>query len=294
MSTETPEIETSPETSHMRANMGNRYVVPYAVYRGTVTYLPQKGARLGVTADDLRKFFEGLTCGFELARASARPGVNLRRLLVWEFEGTRGPSEMVLRDAVSLGYDTARNPEPVSWDDVVLTFNPQAGGSANLRIWADGSWNAGTEPSYNPANRFLAVGVIEAVDSNPNGDPNNGNAPRQYPDGRGWISYESVKRVIRDYLATEYSEKLMMAREADLGSDQDAYIKTHGNKAADAFRADHLDVRLFGGVHPRFAFGPSAERSCGAIVVSPFVTPGPLTVERVAVTRVAGHGKVKK
>ena len=49
--------------------------------------------------------------------------------------------------------------------------------------------------------RATGLLVIEAVNSNPNGDPDRESDPRQRPDGRGEISPVSFKRKVRDLVA---------------------------------------------------------------------------------------------
>ena len=52
----------------------------------------------------------------------------------------------------------------------------------------------------NEIKRATGLLVIEVVNSNPNGDPDSANDPRQRPDGRGEISPVSFKRKLRDLL----------------------------------------------------------------------------------------------
>ena len=46
--------------------------------------------------------------------------------------------------------------------------------------------------------RVTGLLVIEAINSNPNGDPDRESDPRQRPDGKGEISSVSFKRKLRD------------------------------------------------------------------------------------------------
>jgi len=52
----------------------------------------------------------------------------------------------------------------------------------------------------NEVKRATGLLVIEAVNSNPNGDPDRESEPRQRPNGRGEISPVSFKRKLRDLL----------------------------------------------------------------------------------------------
>lgn len=49
-------------------------------------------------------------------------------------------------------------------------------------------------------NRATGLLILEVVNSNPNGDPDRENDPRQRPNGLGEISPVSVKRKIRDLI----------------------------------------------------------------------------------------------
>jgi len=56
------------------------------------------------------------------------------------------------------------------------------------------------EVMQNEVKRATGLLVIEAVNSNPNGDPDRESEPRQRPNGRGEISPVSFKRKLRDLL----------------------------------------------------------------------------------------------
>ena len=49
-------------------------------------------------------------------------------------------------------------------------------------------------------NRGTGLLIVEVVNSNPNGDPDQESDPRQRPDGKGEISPVSFKRKLRDIL----------------------------------------------------------------------------------------------
>ena len=49
-------------------------------------------------------------------------------------------------------------------------------------------------------NRATGLLILEVVNSNPNGDPDRENDPRQRPNGLGEISPVSVKRKVRDLI----------------------------------------------------------------------------------------------
>lgn len=264
------------DTESLRANMGNRFMISYAIYRGTATFTPHRGKALGVTSEDLKLYWEGFTEGWALARAANRTGVNLTHVVLFEFSGPRGTHEGVLRDSVIVTADEMSQ-------EVQVVVSP--GGPA-CSIWHNGRWTQGPGPSNNPDNRWFCVYVIECRESNPNGDPDNGGAPRVLANGHGYISYESTKRVIRDYSVNIAGVKLMNGRGTDLGALQAEYAakgETQEEQQA-AFQEALWDVRTFGGVHPSVGM----KRSCGCVQMSGATSLEPVTVEEVTMTRVAG------
>jgi CRISPR-associated protein Csd2 len=105
------------------------------------------------------------------------------------------------------------------------------------------------DPVYNlptsPDTCKVGVALVEVTMSNPNGDPDNGGAPRLIsgPDGEiGLISTACIKRVIRDYAANGGAE-LFFARGGDRRDAQTAH-DADPTKMTDAY----WDLRLFGGV----------------------------------------------
>lgn len=202
-----------------RANMGTTSIIRFGVYKFTVSYNPLKAR--GVTREDLEMFWDGLTCGWENSRAAFRTGVNLRYVKTWQFAGLRGWSEAALRESLVFDHD------PLSaskWDDVEIEgvdFDLPSGTSTSH--WNDGWLDGDTAPT-DPSRRFFAVGAIEVVNSNPNGDPDDNGRPRVHPDTRhGIISPQCIKRVIRDHASALYSQKLFMERGVDLGALQNRY-----------------------------------------------------------------------
>ena len=107
-------------------------------------------------------------------------------------------------------------------------------------------------------NKMDGLLVLEVIDSNPNGDPDRENAPRQRDNGLGEISAVSVKRKLRDLI--EFKENNFIWEEvgADLDLDSDEYCIFESpsiNRAAaeklakndpDAFLNKYWDVRVFG------------------------------------------------
>ena len=149
--------------------------------------------------------------------------------------------------------------------------------------------------------RRTIVAVIESINSNPNGDPNNEGRPRIGPDGRGEISPQSVKRKIRDYVKTVHGKEIFIDHGVVLNvAIENAYLsaapsdkpnkdtKKHVSKGGfDAMCARYWDVRVFGGVMTTGEFncgkalGP-AQVSWGESIGK--IMPQELKISRVAAT----------
>jgi CRISPR-associated protein Csd2 len=111
----------------------------------------------------------------------------------------------------------------------------------------------------NPAARHEFVLLFEAVNSNPNGDPDSGNLPRVDPETmHGLVTDVALKRKIRDYLSLTQNENIFIQSKVALntlieqvGKDLDREAK--GNKRADedvqkGMCERFFDVRMFGAV----------------------------------------------
>ncbi len=109
-----------------------------------------------------------------------------------------------------------------------------------------------------PTKRHSFALVINAKFANPNGDPNDGNRPRIRHDGHGTISDVSVKRKVRDYIAsmaelgyvtpegTIYVNRGTMKSTNDNLGELAKKDKTANMSAVIATK--FVDVRLFGGL----------------------------------------------
>lgn len=140
---------------------------------------------------------------------------------------------------------------------------------------------------------------VEVALSNPNGDPDNQGAPRVLTDGIGVISFEHIKRMLRDYVATVYQAKLFVARDSDLRATLDAYlpVEYQGQKgpaqkapaevnktATQTACRDFMDVRLFGGVLAHLKQGVR-----GAFQVTDAESLHEVEIVNKTITRVAGE-----
>ena len=107
----------------------------------------------------------------------------------------------------------------------------------------------------NDMKRFTGLLIIEVVNSNPNGDPDRENDPRQRPDGRGEISPVSFKRKVRDLIeAKDGTVWQAMKREMDLNDDQFRILESRGRDRKQieselkdgSFQHKYWDGRVFG------------------------------------------------
>lgn len=222
------DVDAGPED--LRANMGRKSFVEHAAYEFSGSYTPKHGRALHVTREDLQAFFDGLTNGWANSRASNRTGVNLRTLIAVGFDGERGPNEMKLKSAIMTKMPRKAPDGVAPWDTVEVTVDHELihklGGK--VAIWRDGDLDG--ELPVDPNCRWVIMGIIECVMSNPNGDPDKNGDPRQLSNGFGYISAESIKRVIRDFVADEYEcdprMNLFVARGTNMTTTQQQFIQT--------------------------------------------------------------------
>lgn len=141
--------------------------------------------------------------------------------------------------------------------------------------------------------------VLSATKANPNGDPLNGNRPRENYDGHGEISDVCIKRKIRNRMQDlgydifvqsddkntdgfgSLSERASKSKELEgAGSDKDAYAKAACEK--------WLDVRAFGQV---FAFKKGAKGDGvsvgvrGPVSIQTAVSVNPISISSMQITK---------
>lgn len=143
-------------------------------------------------------------------------------------------------------------------------------------------------------NNYRAICVlIEAKNTNPQGNPDEDNRPRVNPNNnKGFITGVGLKRKIRDYLQLTGND-IYVARNVCLEDQRDglgAKSSKRGSKEAldlyDAVADKYIDVRVFGQLIP------SAGRALrGPIQVSDGVSIDPVDVIDIAMTRVAVETK---
>lgn len=144
--------------------------------------------------------------------------------------------------------------------------------------------------------------VISAEHCNPNGDPLNGNRPRDTFDGRGWISDVCLKRKIRDRLQ-EMGYYIFGQRDDRV---DDGYKSLHdrvfGNinikalekeKALDKLysKANELwiDARLFGAVFSFKYNGQVSQGQRGAVSIGNAFSLAPISTEQYQIAKAYNH-----
>lgn len=147
--------------------------------------------------------------------------------------------------------------------------------------------------------------LIEAINSNPNGDPDNENAPRMDPDTEyGIITNQCLNRKVRNQVMLHMDDKskydIFIQTDKTLNEKQkDAFAETgfditkSGNKpeqtdiqkAKQFMLAKYFDIRTFGAVLSTGDY--PAGRVTGAVQTSFARTVTPVTIQEVALTRQA-------
>lgn len=163
-----------------------------------------------------------------------------------------------------------------------------------------------TKPAYLDVGRrhdFLLL--FDVTGGNPNGDPDNGNAPRTDPlTGHAWVTDVALKRKVRSFVGDAYAgregfeiyvgegvalnERHRVASEAlDLKPNKKRPAAEQQRVGTEVARR-YYDVRAFGAVmstgdHPAGQFRGPVQIACPITSVEP-VQPSELTITRVAVT----------
>lgn len=162
-----------------------------------------------------------------------------------------------------------------------------------------------TDVHLNPEVRHDFELLFDVQGGNPNGDPDNANAPRTDPQtGHLWVTDVAIKRKVRNFVAEAYqgqdgyriyveegvalnarhreaSESLGLAKSSRRPRDQQL-------KAAEALCRKYFDIRAFGAVmstgdHPAGQVRGPIQLACPAVSVDPVIASD-LTITRVAVT----------
>ena len=148
------------------------------------------------------------------------------------------------------------------------------------------------------ANRYEFMFFIQCVNGNPNGDPDMGNSPRVDPeDMRGYITDVAIKRRIRNYVQTAYSQDEGMSIIMQSGTNINKFIaeskelsgaevSAKDKKSIDSARkfacAKFYDVRTFGAV---LSTGPNAGQVRGPVQITFAKSIDPILPLDISITR---------
>lgn len=145
--------------------------------------------------------------------------------------------------------------------------------------------------------RATGLLVIEAINSNPNGDPDRESDPRQRPDGLGEISPVSFKRKLRDLVEDKqgpvYAElkKTLTLNDEEFeilesrGRDR-AKIKKELEDGGQVFKKKYWDGRIFGNTF--LEEGASTTIKTGVVQFGVGLSIAPIIIERHTNTNKAG------
>lgn len=73
-----------------RNEMGRKYIIPYALYKGCGTFSPFLAERTGVTQDDLQLYWDAVLNSLEYDRSAARGFMAVRGLYIFSHDNPRG------------------------------------------------------------------------------------------------------------------------------------------------------------------------------------------------------------
>lgn len=144
-------------------------------------------------------------------------------------------------------------------------------------------------------NRYEFMMLVQAVNCNPNGDPDMGNLPRQDPDTEiGYITDAAIKRRVRDYVMNAYAGEngmdifarngISINREI-LEAVQDAEAESTPDKTVtpdEYFCHRYWDARTFGGV---LSTGKNAGQIQGAVQIAFGESVDPIDPQDITITR---------
>lgn len=83
---------TKPEDEKKERTMGNKHIVPYALYAAKAYVSPVFAEKTGFTDDDLNLFFEALQHMFTHDQSAARAEMTIRGIYDFEHVGTQDPN----------------------------------------------------------------------------------------------------------------------------------------------------------------------------------------------------------
>jgi CRISPR-associated protein Csd2 len=150
-------------------------------------------------------------------------------------------------------------------------------------------------------NRATGLLIIEVINSNPNGNPDQESDPRQRPDERGMISPVSFKRKLRDMVEDKTGpvwQHIASSFTPNLTVDEYDVLESRGRKrdeisklSAEEFKNKYWDARLFGSTFLEKAEKKGEDVSFIRTGVAQFgmgVSISPVRIERQTNTNKAG------
>lgn len=145
--------------------------------------------------------------------------------------------------------------------------------------------------------RATGLLIIEAINSNPNGDPDRESDPRQRPDGLGEISPVSFKRKLRD-LVEDKEGPVWKELKQSLGLDDGEFevlesrgrdrgkIKKELEDNGTIFKQKYWDARIFGNTF--LEEGAASTIKTGVVQFGMGLSVAPIIIERQTNTNKAG------
>jgi len=138
--------------------------------------------------------------------------------------------------------------------------------------------------------RVTGLLVIEAINSNPNGDPDRESDPRQRPDGKGEITPVSFKRKLRDLVEDKegpvwqaFASKLKLGvDEFGVLESRKSTLKEIRDLAEDEFIKKYWDGRVFG--NTELEKGRKVPVKTGVVQFGLGVSVAPIRIERMTTT----------
>jgi CRISPR-associated protein Csd2 len=162
-----------------------------------------------------------------------------------------------------------------------------------------------TKPYLDVDRRHDFLMLFDVTGGNPNGDPDNGNAPRTDPlTGHAWVTDVALKRKVRSFIGDAYADRegyeiyvgegVALNERHRVASEALGMKPTKKRPAAEQQKAGaevakrYYDVRAFGAVmstgdHPAGQLRGPIQIACPITSVEP-IQPSELTITRVAVT----------
>lgn len=145
--------------------------------------------------------------------------------------------------------------------------------------------------------RATGLLIIEAINSNPNGDPDRESDPRQRPDGLGEISPVSFKRKLRDLVEDKQGPVWQeLKSRLDLNDDEFDVLESRGRdrgaikkeleNGGSAFKKRYWDARIFGNTF--LEEGASTSIKTGVAQFGMGLSIAPIIIERHTNTSKAG------